>query len=65
MGYFADIVDMPNQYEYSKKFFDRYYRPEYNTILVVGDVTPKNVNTLAEEYFGAWKLQHLVSIFLV
>ncbi len=40
MGYFKDIVDMPNQYEYSKKFFDRYYRPEYNTILVVGDVTP-------------------------
>ncbi len=55
MGYFADIVDMPNQYAYSKEFFDRYYRPEYNTILVVGDVTPEQVNTLAEKYFGAWK----------
>jgi len=55
MGYFDDIVDMPNQYEYSKKFFDRYYRPEYNTVLVVGDVTPEKVNALAEKYFGAWK----------
>src|ERR1035437_9740564 len=24
-----DIQDMPNQYDYSLKFFDRYYRPEY------------------------------------
>jgi zinc protease len=55
MGYFKDIVDMPNQYEYSKLFFDRYYRPEYNTILVVGDVTPGQVNQLAEKYFGEWK----------
>jgi zinc protease len=55
MGYFDDIVDMPNQYEYSKLFFDRYYRPEYNTVLVVGDVTPEKVNALAEKYFGAWQ----------
>jgi zinc protease len=55
MGYFEDIVDMPNQYDYSKKFFDRFYRPEYNTILVVGDVTPERVNALAQKYFGAWE----------
>ena len=55
MGYFKDIVDMPNQFEYSKKFFDRYYRPEYNTILVVGDVTAEKVNALAEKYFGSWE----------
>lgn len=55
MGYFDDIVDMPNQYEYSLTFFDRYYRPEYNTILVVGDVTPDRVNALAKKYFGDWE----------
>ena len=38
MGFLKDIQDMPNQYEYSLKFFDRYYRPEYTTIMVVGDV---------------------------
>ena len=55
MGFFKDIVDMPNQYEYSRKFFDRYYRPEYSTIVVVGDVTPERVNELEEKYFGAWQ----------
>jgi zinc protease len=61
MGYFDDIVDMPNQYEYSMKFFDRWYRPEYNTILVVGDVTPEKVNGLAEKYFGNWERGDWVS----
>ncbi|MFT5232038.1 MAG: zinc protease [Candidatus Krumholzibacteriia bacterium] len=62
MGYFADIVDMPNQYDYSKTFFDRYYRPEYNTILVVGDVTPEQVNALSEKYFGEWQRGNYQSV---
>jgi zinc protease len=55
MGFFDDIVDMPNQYKYSLTFFDRYYRPEYCTIIVVGDVTPEMVNDLSQKYFGDWK----------
>lgn len=55
MGFFEDIVDMPNQYEYSLEFFNRYYRPEYSTIVVVGDVTADKVNVLAEKYFGSWE----------
>ena len=55
MGFFEDIVDMPNQYQYSLRFFDRFYRPEYSTIIVVGDVTQEKVNALAEKYFGNWK----------
>lgn len=61
MGYFEDIVDMPNQYDYSLQFFDRFYRPEYSTILVVGDVKPEQVNALAEKYFGQWKRGNYVS----
>lgn len=55
MGFFEDIVDMPNQYEYSLEFFRRFYRPEYCTIIVVGDATQEKVNALAEKYFGNWK----------
>jgi len=55
MGFFEDIVEMPNKYEYSLTFFDRYYRPEYSTIVVVGDVNAEEVNALAEKYFGKWK----------
>ena len=50
MGFFEDIVDMPNQYEYSRQFFKRYYRPEYCTVVVVGDVTAEQVNNLAQKY---------------
>src|SRR5437867_12326694 len=55
MGFLKDIQDMPNQYEYSLTFFDRYYRPEYTTIIVVGDVKPKGVRELVDKYWGAWK----------
>jgi zinc protease len=55
MGYFKDVVDMPNQYDYSLEFFKRFYRPEYATIIVVGDVQPAEVNALAQKYFGQWK----------
>lgn len=55
MGYFKDIVEMPNQYDYSIEFFNRFYRPEYSTIVVVGDASPEKVNALAEKYFGQWK----------
>jgi zinc protease len=55
MGFFEDIVDMPNQFEYSLLFFDRWYRPEFTTILVVGDVKAESVNNMAVKYFGNWK----------
>ncbi|MBO9684140.1 MAG: insulinase family protein, partial [Flavisolibacter sp.] len=55
MGFFKDVVDMPNQYDYSLTFYDRFYRPEYSTIIVVGDVKQADVNRLAEKYFGNWK----------
>ena len=61
MGYLKDIVDMPNQYEYSLEFFKRFYRPEYSTIIVVGDVTKEKVEALAQKYFGVWKPGNYVS----
>ncbi|HEX8169778.1 MAG TPA: pitrilysin family protein, partial [Thermoanaerobaculia bacterium] len=55
MGFIKDIEDMPNQYEYSLEFFRRYYRPEYTTILLVGDVTRERALKLTQEKFGAWQ----------
>ena len=31
MGFIQDIENMPNEYEYSKVFFERWYRPQYTT----------------------------------
>jgi zinc protease len=55
MGFLKDIQDMPDQYDYSLKFFARYYRPEYTTIVVVGDAKAKEVRALVEKSWGEWK----------
>jgi zinc protease len=54
MGYLKDIQDMPNQYAYSLEFYNRFYRPEYTTVLLVGDVTRDRALELTRKYFGAW-----------
>ncbi len=65
MGFLKDIIDMPNQYEYSLEFKDRFYRPEYATVIVVGDVTAKQVNELAQKYFGNWEKGSFKSVVSV
>src|SRR6266478_1739363 len=55
MGFIEDIEDMPNQYEYSLQFYNRYYRPEYTTIVLVGDVRRDEALSMTKKYFGAWK----------
>jgi zinc protease len=55
MGYLKDIDDMPNQYEYSKQFFQRFYRPEYATVVIVGDITQARALDLTKRYWGTWQ----------
>lgn len=55
MGYLKDIQDMPNQFEYSQEFFKRFYRPEYTTVVLVGDVTRARALDLTRKTFGDWK----------
>lgn len=55
MGFIKDIEDMPNQFAYSKVFFDRWYRPERTTVIIAGDVDPKKAIALVEKYWGSWK----------
>jgi zinc protease len=55
MGFIEDIEDMPNQYEYSKTFFQRWYRPANTAVIVAGDVDPAKVLPLVEKYWGKWE----------
>jgi zinc protease len=55
MGFLKDIEDMPNQYDYSLTFYRRYYRPEYTTVVLVGDVSRERVLSLTTKFFGDWK----------
>jgi zinc protease len=55
MGFIEDIEDMQNQYDYSWEFYRRYYRPEYTTIVLVGDVKRDDALAMVKKYFGDWK----------
>ena len=55
MGFLRDIENMPNLYDYSLEFFNRYYRPEYTTIIVAGDVKYDQVKQLVNKYWADWK----------
>ncbi|MEW5850241.1 MAG: pitrilysin family protein [Myxococcota bacterium] len=55
MGFLKDIEDMPNQFDYSRTFFERWYRPENVAVIVAGDVDPKQTVKLVEKYWGVWK----------
>jgi zinc protease len=55
MGFEKDIKAMPEDYDYSLSFFQRFYRPENVVILVVGDVDAKTVFPMINKYYGGWK----------
>ncbi len=55
IGYEKDIIDMPNQYEYSKEFYSRFYRPENCVIVVAGDVNADETFKMIEQYYGEWE----------
>jgi len=55
MGFIEDVEDMPNQFDYSWLFYGRYYRPEYVTIILAGDVKRPAALASVKKYFGEWK----------
>ena len=55
MGFIEDIEVMPEQMEYAKLFFDRWYRPEKTAVILVGDVDAEKTFLLVEKYWGGWK----------
>jgi len=55
IGFERDIIEMPNQYDYSISFFKRYYRPDNIVVLIVGDIEPNHTLKLIEQYYGNWE----------
>lgn len=55
MGFLKDVEAMPEMYEYGLQFFDRYYRPEYTVVSIVGDVDFAQSKALIEKYWGGWE----------
>jgi zinc protease len=54
MGFIEDIENMPNEYEYSRQFFKRYYTPGNVVVLIVGDFDMNATYALMQKYYGKW-----------
>ena len=55
MGFESDFKRMPEQYAYSKMFFQRFYRPDNDVILVVGDFDPEATLALIRQNYEDWQ----------
>jgi zinc protease len=55
MGFFKDIEAMPDQMAYGKEFFTKFYKPEYVSLVIVGDVDPQATMAMVKKHWGAWK----------
>ena len=55
MGFFEDVEAMPNQIAYGEKFFDQFYKPEYVSLVIVGDVEPEATMAMVEKHWGNWQ----------
>ena len=55
IGYEADVRAMPDAYEYSKSFYERFYRPENVVLVIAGDFDTAKAKQLIAKYYGGWK----------
>jgi zinc protease len=55
IGYEADVRAMPEGYEYSKSFYQRFYRPENVVLVIAGDFDMAKTKGLVRKYYGDWK----------
>lgn len=55
IGFERDIKAMPQQFQYSRSFFRRFYRPENVVLVIAGDVDPKVTVALVREYYAGWE----------
>ena len=55
IGFEEDVRAMPNAYEYSTSFYERFYRPENVVIVIAGDFDFARAKGLIEQYYAGWK----------
>ncbi|MDH3253131.1 MAG: insulinase family protein [Ignavibacteria bacterium] len=55
IGFERDIKAMPEAFEYSKTFFQRFYRPDNVVLLITGDVDTEQTMDLVRNHYGQWK----------
>jgi zinc protease len=54
LGFYADVKAMPQQYAYSKSFFQRWYTPDNTMVFIVGDFDDAAVMDLVRKHYAPW-----------
>jgi len=60
LGYLKDIQDMPDQFEYSKLYKNRFYAPDNTILLVVGDYNHQDLMDSIKKYYQNWEPSNYV-----
>ena len=55
IGFEADVRAMPQAYDYSRSFYERFYRPENTVLVLAGDFDMEKARALVRKYYGDWK----------
>lgn len=55
IGFEADIRAMPEGFEYSRTFYQRFYRPENVVLVIAGDFDRAEAKRLIERHYGGWQ----------
>ena len=62
IGYYEDVLDMPNHYQAARDFYSSYYRPNNCVIVVVGDVKAEEVFAEVETRTRGWKPEPIPAV---
>jgi zinc protease len=62
LGWLQDIRDMPNQFEYSRLYKERFYAPDNSILLVAGDFDHAGLMELVRKHYGPWKRSDYVLV---
>jgi zinc protease len=54
LGFLKDVEAMPQEYDYSKQFFQRWYTPDNVMLFVVGDFDDAKVMGWIQDKYGHW-----------
>ena len=54
LGFYDDIKAMPEQYQYSRTFFERWYTPDNTLLFIVGDFDDDKVMASVRQHYGPW-----------
>jgi zinc protease len=64
IGYYEDVVDMPNKYQAAVDFYDTYYRPNNCVLIVAGDVKRTALLPKIQKHYGNWQKREVPPVNL-